>query len=60
MFLYTFKILFRPLDENYEVGAKEEIMLEIKPKCWTGILLSSFNPKAGDFITLEIVRGNVS
>lgn len=45
--------------ENYEVGAKEEITLEIKPKCSTGILLSSFNPKAGDFITLEIVRGSI-
>ena len=62
VFLCCFKLsLFVPLDDTYTVGTAEDIMLEIKPNCLTGILLSSSSSSAkGDFITLEMVRGNVS
>lgn len=36
----------------------EVISMEIKPTSHTGLLLSSSNSK-GDYIVLEIIRGNV-
>jgi len=41
------------------VGQEEIIMLEIKPTSHTGVLLSSSSAK-GDYIVLEMIRGNVS
>lgn len=44
--------------DTYTVGMDEEISMEIKPTSHTGLLLSSSNVK-GDYIVLEIIRGNV-
>ena len=41
------------------MGKYEEITLEIKPTSHTGVLLSSSSRK-GDYIALEMIRGNVS
>lgn len=45
--------------ESYTVGQTEDISLEIKPTSHTGLLLSSSNKK-GDYIVLEMIRGDVS
>ncbi|KAJ7391938.1 hypothetical protein OS493_016243 [Desmophyllum pertusum] len=44
--------------KSHSVGTYEEITLEIKPTSHTGVLLSSSSRK-GDYIALEMIRGNI-
>ena len=48
-----------PSGKGYTVGVTEKITLEIKPTSHTGLLLSS-SSKKGDYIVLEMIRGDVS
>ncbi|KAJ7333748.1 Laminin Domain II [Desmophyllum pertusum] len=49
---------FLQVVKSYSVGKYEEITLEIKPTSHTGVLLSSSSRK-GDYIALEMIRGNI-
>lgn len=47
--------------DDYTVGEKQKISLEIKPTNHTGLLLSSWDHgDRPDYIVLEMSRGNVS
>ena len=52
-------VLVYSIAAGYIVGNDEVITLEIKPTSHSGVLLSSSSIN-GDYIVLEMIRGNVT
>ena len=52
-------VLVYSIAAGYTVGKDEVITLEIKPTSHSGVLLSSSSIN-GDYIVLEMIRGNVT